>query len=177
MKPSDKRKAPRVTCSIGIHLRGEWTLVKARVADIGRLGARVHVALEELGLPPDAPLVEVGKHIEELLAQDVVAQFRPDLVGSLVERHIHAVRIARDSVAAPSVHVGCVFDRPLTQADAVALGLPIPMEGETPEAALAAVEGKAPHARAPEHLPSDEADNAFADLRWALTVRKMGHRS
>lgn len=177
MNPSDKRKAARVTCSIGIHLRGEWTLVRARVADIGRLGARVHVALEELGLPPDASLVEVGRHLEDLLTEDVVAQFRPELVGSLVERHIQAVRIARESVAAPSVHVGCVFDRPLTQADAAALGLPIPMEGETSEAALAAVEGKSPRPREPEHHPADVADNAFADLRWALTVRKMGRTS
>jgi len=173
MEHPELRQAPRVDCSIGLHLQGEWTFLKARVEDIGRLGARLRVPLKELGLTASTHLSVIARHLDAVLSAEVVAHFRPEMLGSLVQRHLHAVRVSRSCPDEPSVDVGCKFDRPLTRLDAVALGLPIPMEGETVEEAQAGAEGKAPVAREPEPaLNTEEGMSAFAEMRWSLIVKK-----
>ena len=173
MDQHEKRQAPRVTCSIGLHLQGEWTMVRARVEDVGRLGARLRVALLELGLQPNVGMTAIAAHIRHLLTHDVVANLRPEMLGSLVQRHVEAVRIAQTEIGDDYVDIGCEFDRPLTRLDAVALGLPIPMEGESVEDAEAGVEGKAPQQREPEAVAGvPTSGSAYADLRFSLLVKK-----
>ena len=173
MDQHEKRSAPRVTCSIGLQLQGQWTMVRARVEDVGRLGARLRVPLKELGLQPDAGMTAVAAHIRQLLTHDVVANLRPEMLGSLVQRHVLAVRVAPTQAGDDHVDIGCEFDRPLTRLDAVALGLPIPMEGESLEEALAGVSGRAPVTREVASTAAQSADcSPFADLRFSLLVRK-----
>lgn len=173
MDKHDKRRAPRITCSIGLHLQGEWTMVRARVEDVCRDGARLRVPLVELGLQPDVGMTSIAAHIQRLLTQDVVAMLRPELLGSLVQRSVEAVRIAPTELGEHFVDIGLEFDQPLTRLDAVTLGLPIPMEGEDAEAAEQEVAHKQPRARELTHA-GDEAStgSAFADLRFSLLVRK-----
>ena len=173
MEQHEKRRAPRVTCSIGIHLQGEWTMVRAQVEDIGRLGARLRVTLRELGLESHAGITEVASHVRQLLTHDVVAHFCPELLGSLVQRRIEAVRVTHIHDGDEYADIGCRFDEPLTELDAAALGLPIPMEGETVEDASTLVEGKGPQTRALEPLTSkDRKGSAYNDLRFSLLIKK-----
>ena len=169
MDQHEKRQAPRVTCSIGLHLQGEWTMVRARVEDVGRLGARLRVPLRELGLEPNVGMTAVAAHIQQLLTNDVVASFRPEMLGSLVQRHVEAVRIAQPEAGDDYVDIGCEFARPMTRLDSAALGLPIPMEGESVFDAETGLEGKAPQTR--EAVTAAQG-SAYADLRFALLVKK-----
>ena len=173
MSQPEKRKAPRVTCSIGIHLEGGLTMVRARVEDVCRDGARLRVPLLELGLEPDVGMQAIATHIRHLLTRDVVAHLRPEMLGSLIQRQVQAVRIAPAESGEHLVDIGIEFDHPLTHEDAVTLGLPIPMDGESVEDAEAGLAGKAPRVR--ETVSTGEASNggsAYADLRFALLVKK-----
>jgi len=173
MEQHEKRKAPRVTCSIGIHLEGELTMVRARVEDVCRDGARLRVPLIELGLASDVSMTAIAAHIRNLLTNDVVAHLRPEMLGSLIQRHVEAVRIAPTELGEHFIDIGLEFDRPLTRLDAVTLGLPIAMEGESVEDAEAQVVGKSPRVRE-SVLPETDVSSgsAYADLRFALLVKK-----
>ena len=148
-------------------------MVRARVEDVGRLGARLRVPLRELGLEPNVGLTAVAAHIRQLLTHDVVANLRPEMLGSLIQRQVLAVRVALPESNDDHVDIGCEFDRPLTRLDAVALGLPIPMEGESVEDALSGASGKTPLVREPAPVAAQPPDgSSFADLRFSLLVRK-----
>lgn len=173
MDRADKRRAPRITCSVGLHLQGEWTMVRARVEDVCRDGARLRVPLVELGLQPDVGMTAIAAHIQQLLTKDVVAMLRPELLGSLVQRHVEAVRIAPTELGEHFIDVGLEFDEPLTRLDAVTLGLPIPMEGEDEQVAQAEIAHKQPQTRELTHSGSEATNgSSFADLRFSLLVKK-----
>ena len=125
--------------------------MQADVADLSRAGARLQIPVDQLGLGHGANLSEVARQLRHLLTRDVHAQFFPDRLGSLIQRRIHPVRIGRIEAERPLADIGCFFNEPLSPVEAAALGMIIPMEGETLEEALTYQKAVAPEPREPQH--------------------------
>lgn len=155
---SERRTAPRIGCRIPVLLQGQWTSVQADVADLSRAGARLQVPVSQLGLAGGAGLSEVARQLRLLLTKDVQTQFFPAQLGSLIQRRIHPVRIGRIIAEDPIADIGCFFNEPLSPVEAAALGLIIPMEGETFEEAQSYQKAVSPQSREPEHTSDGEVE-------------------
>jgi len=141
--------------------------VHADVADLSRLGVRLLVPVNQIGLPAGANLSEIARQVRYLLTQDVQAQFHPEMLGPLVQRRIRPVRLERVDRGLPTVEIGCLLDAPLTNADAAALGVVLPESGETVEEAQDRLRAEAPRHHAPRIAPSAKSD-AWPSLAEAL---------
>ncbi len=137
--------------------------MQAAVADLSRAGARLQVPVHQLGLGGGANLSEVSRQLRHLLTKDVHAQFFPQRLGSLIQRRIHPVRIGRIEADPPLADVGCFFNEPLSPVEAAALGMIIPMEGETLEEAKTYQRAVAPYPREPHHTADGGVEMLILD--------------
>ena len=144
----EHRKVGRVRCSLpaAVVTPGDWP--GARVLDISRTGVRLAMGLEGGG-EGAIGLTGIVEQLEDRLALKLVVDLHPDRLGSLIRRALQVVRIGPVVPEEGIVELGCVFVPPLSEDDAVALGVPLPREGEPPDIARRRMGSKPPRSREP----------------------------
>ena len=168
----EHRKVGRVRCSLpaAVVAPGDWP--GAAILDLSRTGVRLAVALEssETGMPALSSIVE---QLEDRLALKLVVDLHPDRLGSLVRRALQVVRIGPVVPEQGVVELGCVLVPPLSEDDAVALGVPLPREGEPPDIARRRMGMHPPRAREPAPHDGVRADVGLQDERDYVSMRRV----
>ncbi len=146
----EHRKVGRVRCSLpaAVVAPGDWP--GARVLDLSRTGVRLAVGLDDRGAGTSG-LTGIVEHLEDRLALKLVVDLHPDRLGSLIRRALQVVRIGPVVPEEGVVELGCVLVPPLSEDDAVALGVALPREGEPPDIARRRMGSHPPRSREPGH--------------------------
>ena len=125
-----RRRPRRVECCIPVRLSAQGHTLMAETRDISRMGARIRLRLEQLGLNAESSFEDVAQRITETLCDVAVAAFHPEVLGNLVKHGVRVVRIARCADDPGSVDLGCLLRVPLGDDEVGALGLDL--DGEEP---------------------------------------------
>lgn len=125
MEKVEQRLAARVDCDVPLQMliNGGWRDVT--VTDVSRTGVRLLVPLSNLDIDPDVGLAEIAERLDEILPPRAQAKFNPQRLGDLITRGVNVVRLVL--VGEDGVELGCTLDESLTEIEAAALGVPVPM--------------------------------------------------
>lgn len=127
MVKREKRRTIRVGCMLPARIRTMTGWLAVQIEDLSRRGARIDLPVAAVGLRTDASLLDVARRLGSLLPEHVEIHF--DVAGRIVRR-LRVVRVERPSTR-DSVVLGCLLDHPLEDADALALELVLPLDGES----------------------------------------------
>ncbi len=131
MESSDRRDAARTPCQVPVRLTWEGRTVEAMALDISLRGARLLIPAASLVEDPHASMAVLARQICEALPPRVPTCFHPELLGPLVQRVLHVVRVGVQAGTESAVELGCRLDRPLQEVDAAAMGVAVAKMGET----------------------------------------------
>lgn len=126
MRITSTRRASRVSCRIPVRVFGRQSDLDGSIRDISRLGVRLRVHLEPLGLPPTDSILRLGHLVEQHLGARFNADLDQDELGTLVRKRLHVVRIGQECLDEGVLEVGCEFAVPLTTDELQALALELP---------------------------------------------------
>jgi len=126
--PAEQRRAARIACDtpMRVRLHGAWR--PATLVDVSRTGVRLRVGLAALGLDAESSAAQGILEWASALPSRVPVEFNPERLGSLVCREVVVVRLRLPSPGEDFVEIGGALDRGLSEVEAAALGLAIPLQ-------------------------------------------------
>ena len=95
--------------------------------DVSRSGARLRLPGAPLGIYRLAPLGFVAKQVAAVLGETFKATLNPARLGLLVTKTLRPVRIGHRDGATADVDLGCALEPALSDLEASALGLALPV--------------------------------------------------
>lgn len=128
MHRRDKRRTIRVACSLPVRIRGRTGWMDVEIIDMSRGGVRIALPADAVGVRPRASLLDVARRLGAILPERIDASLGDDPV---VERRLRVVRIGKRDQGSEAIELGCLFDAPLDDVDALTLGTVLPREGES----------------------------------------------
>ena len=164
MYTPERRRAARICCQIPILVRCAGRTLETVSADLSRVGTRVRIPYEALGLTGGAALADLSRQAMHILGERVTVELHPDALGDLVRRTARPVRFACARGGQEYVEIGFDLRDPLTDMEAGFLGLALPPlfeEADVPTAGVGTFTAPAPRqdlalvfcAQDDEHIP------------------------
>ena len=140
MASDERRQSTRIACEVPVRILTDLRVVMGLIVDCSRSGVRVRIPGRSLGVHRLSSLVQVARRVSNALGQDFVGELHYEMLGSMVRKSLHPMRIGQRDWETPDVELGCRFGEPLTDAELQLLGIELPAR-ETyvndPQAALA----------------------------------------
>jgi len=124
----DKRRTIRVACALPVRIRTRTGWLDVHLLDLSRGGLRIGLPVEAVDVSSEASLLDVARRLGTLLPERIDAAIG---TGGAVTRALRVVRLCKQAESGGEVELGCLFDRPFDDEDALELGIVLPREGES----------------------------------------------
>jgi hypothetical protein len=124
---TNQRRATRVECQVPARLSSGERILDGLILDVSRSGVRLRVPGGPLGVYRLAPLALVARCVASVLGETFQATLHPDRLGMLVTKTLRPVRIGQRTGASADVDIGCLMEPALSDLEASALGLALPV--------------------------------------------------
>jgi len=125
-KTPERRRAPRIDCSIPVLVHGRGQILKATSTDLSRVGTMLRVPISELGLPPETSLSDLGREAIAALGDVVTVDLHHEILGALIQRTARPIRVGRSHPSQDYIEIGLDLLKPLTDMEVQFLGMPLP---------------------------------------------------
>ncbi len=130
----NQRRALRVTCELPVRIYGRASDLFGTLNDVSRMGVRLCVSLDSLGCDQGHDLLRLGHMVEQHLGARFNMDLNHDVLGPLVRKRLHVVRLGQGREDEGVLELGCEFGVPLSEDESKMLALDLPPLGTMPPA-------------------------------------------
>ncbi len=133
----ESREAARVACAVPVAIVSPAHWPEARVLDLSRTGIRLGVTVQDRQKGLEFGLERLAEMMRTQLAVNLIVELGPEARGNRIRRGLRVVRMGPFREEEGCLELGCELLPPLDEAEVEALGLALPLPGESADGALA----------------------------------------
>lgn len=123
---SSRRKAQRRHATVPVAVYTTYGPIEAEMRDVSRTGLRFRIRTSVLGFEPSDDLHEIAERVAAAIPESFQADLNHAMVGLLLKKQVHLVRISLVRGSKQHVDVCGRFETPLLLEETTMLGVSLP---------------------------------------------------